>query len=464
MSGLAGLASSELDLRSEDGRSTDGTGETLARARSTGRAQTPRGVLDRFLTNSAIRNEKSIAIVRMVVAGLLLIQTLVFGETLQPRWWVAVVVTTLALSLSAWQLLTLAPSSRILARLYLSVTVDAVLVFSGMVSWVIWPPATYAGVLSRVEMPLLTILMVAAGYRLSRRVAIVGAGLAFVLGAALVVLDFVRNDAGIYYSAPELFIAGALGIGAALMGYFLAARTKQLIYEGADASVRAERARHRLGIYVSEELASDMIDQADLAMGGVKQPVAVLFSDLRGFTQYAEQIPPERLVSELNDYLDVMVEVIQHEGGFVDKFIGDSIMAVFSVPTPREDDALRALRTAKRMQEELARHNADREGRGLPPLRQGIGVHYGFGVVGNIGTERKAQFTVMGDVVNVASRLESATKSEAVAVLVSASVVERARDTPDAHGLPEVESHGRLSVPGREGELEVFVLAAGRDV
>jgi adenylate cyclase len=111
-----------------------------------------------------------------------------------------------------------------------------------------------------------------------------------------------------------------------------------------------------------------------------------------------EGLDPQRLVGELNAYLEAMVSVIDQEGGIVDKYIGDAIMVVFGIPGTHPDDADRAVRTATRMREALVQHNQERVEAGLDPLREGIGVHFGHAVAGNIGTAERLQYTAVGDV------------------------------------------------------------------
>jgi adenylate cyclase len=160
------------------------------------------------------------------------------------------------------------------------------------------------------------------------------------------------------------------------------------------------------------------------------------------------------LIAELNDYLDVMVEAIRQERGVVDKFIGDAIMVVFGIPKPGAEDAQRAIRAAAAMQAALIQHNATRTSSGRPPFEQGIGVHYGYAVAGHVGTTQRLQFTVVGDVVNVASRLESATKAVGASVLISAAAVEAA----GGEGHPALKHLGRVAVSGHEQDLEVHTL------
>jgi adenylate cyclase len=181
----------------------------------------------------------------------------------------------------------------------------------------------------------------------------------------------------------------------------------------------------------------------------------VLFSDLRGFTAHAEKLAPEDLVAQLNDYVGVVVEAIRAEGGVVDKYVGDAVMAVFGVPRPSLSDAQRAVRAAISMQGALALHNVERTKRGLPALRQGIGVHCGTVVAGNVGTTDRASFTVIGDTVNVASRLESASKDLEVDIVISEDAARAAGAGVDEK-CPVLVDAGVISVKGRAEPLRVF--------
>jgi adenylate cyclase len=187
--------------------------------------------------------------------------------------------------------------------------------------------------------------------------------------------------------------------------------------------------------------------------------VAVLFCDLRGFTSASERQPPEEVVRQLNEYFEVMVAVIHAHGGVVDKYVGDAIMAVFGAPAGRPDDARRAVRAALAMEHALRMHNARRHMDGLPSLRIGVGVHYGDVVAGNIGTTSHAQYTVIGDVVNLASRLESATRNHGVSVLVSREAKEAADAASDGNGIRTplpLRPLGTITVKGRERGVEIF--------
>jgi class 3 adenylate cyclase len=154
---------------------------------------------------------------------------------------------------------------------------------------------------------------------------------------------------------------------------------------------------------------------------GEEQDVVILFSDIRGFTGIAERFTPADLITFLNDYLGRMTRCVEMFGGMVDKFIGDAVMAVFSLPTPQPDDAERAVQAALMMRDELERFN-HRLPAGTPSLAIGLGLHRGPVVAGLIGSPQKRSYTVIGDAVNTASRLESMTKYLGASILVSTEV------------------------------------------
>jgi adenylate cyclase len=149
------------------------------------------------------------------------------------------------------------------------------------------------------------------------------------------------------------------------------------------------------------------------------------------------------LVSLLNEYFSEMVGVVLAHDGAVDKYIGDAIMAVFGAPIPGPKDAENAVRAAVEMRRKLSLLNESLVARGLAPLRTGIGIHTGEVVAGNIGSEARMEYTVIGDAVNLASRLESNTKDMGVDVLISAATYERTRHIVDARPVREISVKGR---------------------
>ncbi len=195
-----------------------------------------------------------------------------------------------------------------------------------------------------------------------------------------------------------------------------------------------QRAVRLLARYTSPEMAREMTrDRASLfnTLGGTERTVTVLFSDVRGFTSMSENMSPGEIVGQLNEYLSKMVERVFKHRGLVDKFIGDAVMALWGSMRGQQgaegdrEDARRAVVSALEMRKSLEELNADWTKRGIQELKFGIGIHQGPVVVGNIGSEspyEKMDITVIGDSVNTASRLESATKQYGVDLLVSDAV------------------------------------------
>jgi adenylate cyclase len=210
-----------------------------------------------------------------------------------------------------------------------------------------------------------------------------------------------------------------------------------------------DKLRVTMGKYMTEEVLAHVM-AGEVELGGKTLEITILFCDLRGFTTFAEKRTAQELVGILNEYFTDMVDCVMAEGGVVDKYIGDNIMAVFGAPVSRPDDALRAVRAAKGMREALAKLNARFATRGIEPLKFGIGLHTGEVVAGNIGSIRRMEYTVIGDAVNVASRLESKTKELGTDILISDETQARLGDEI------AVEAFGEISVKGRAAPVKIF--------
>ncbi len=265
-----------------------------------------------------------------------------------------------------------------------------------------------------------------------------------VVGAAYLVLAQVAFQAGTVLSVAAPMLALVLtGVGALGVDYFTETRERR-------------RLRALFCQFVPEAVVDQAVDCADTLLGGVERHSTVLFSDLRGFTSFAENLPVERVIDVLNHYLGEMSEAILDNGGTLVAYMGDGIMAVFGAPIQMDDHAERAVRAAREMLEQrLPAFNAWllEEGMGHE-FRMGIGLHSGSVMSGNVGSERRMEYTAVGDTTNTAARLEGMTKGSGHQLFVSNAT--HALLPEDAAGLV---FHGDLEVRGREATIGVWALA-----
>jgi adenylate cyclase len=212
---------------------------------------------------------------------------------------------------------------------------------------------------------------------------------------------------------------------------------------------RQQMERANLSRYLPPQVV-DLITSkgGSVELGGVVQPVTVLFADIRGFTSLSEQMDAREVVDLLNDFFGVMTAAIFQSNGTLDKFIGDCVMALFGAPIPSERSPRNALVAAVRMQQQVARLGVERVQRGLAPMKIGIGLHHGPAVVGNIGSAERMQYTAIGDTVNIAARLVS--RAEPGQILVSEAMYKAAGGSDLFHDL------GEVSVKGREAQVRVY--------
>ena len=204
-----------------------------------------------------------------------------------------------------------------------------------------------------------------------------------------------------------------------------------------------EKYRDILDKVVSPEIASEMLKN-DMFLGGENRVVTTLFADIRGFTQITAARNPRDVITLLNEYLEDASTAVEKEGGVVDKYMGDEIMAIFGAPVAHTDDALRAIRAALRIQEVIRDLNELRRATGAPQFAVGIGINTGLAVAGNMGSRKRLNYTVLGEPVNLAARLCSA--AEAGQILISASTLDAAGPCLDIEDKDSIALKG-LSRP-----------------
>ena len=237
-------------------------------------------------------------------------------------------------------------------------------------------------------------------------------------------------------AAPMLTVMGLYAFNTAY-GFFAESRNKRQM-------------TRLFGQYVPPELAAEMSqDPAHYTMEGRSRDMSVLFSDIRGFTDFSEKLPPAELAAVLNAYLSKMTAIVQQQRGTIDKYIGDAIMAFWNAPVDLADHASRAVSTALAMQAALPELNREFAARHWPEVKIGVGVNTGRMSVGNMGSEFRMSYTVMGDAVNLGSRLEGITKQYGVGILVTQPTVE----ADPVHAFMKVDD---VRVKGKETPVAIY--------
>ncbi len=213
-----------------------------------------------------------------------------------------------------------------------------------------------------------------------------------------------------------------------------------------------QRERDLFGRAVSPEVR-DALLAGKVGLGGETLCATVLFSDIVGFTAMSEKLEPQQVVTFLNEYLTAMEQIIREHGGTINKYIGDAIVAIFGAPVGHRDDAARAVRAALGMHAQLAALNARRQVRGEPPLAHGIGISTGSAVAGAIGSPERLEYTIIGDTVNVASRLEAMTRQLHCEILLTEDVWKALGETQVS-----LEDKGEIKLKGRQEAVRIFEL------
>ena len=238
--------------------------------------------------------------------------------------------------------------------------------------------------------------------------------------------------------APPLAALLALGI-ATVFRVFFTEREGRMV-------------RRMFGLYLTPTIVERMVGNGEMpSLGGETRELTIYFSDLTGFTALSEGKTPDELVALMNTYLTAMSDVIEDHGGFIDKYIGDAIVAVFGAPHSDDRHADHAVEAALACRERLLELNTVFQRDGRPELCQRIGLNTGQVLVGNIGSSRRFNYTVMGDAVNLAARLEGANKAYGTEILISGDVLARCEN---ASGFREID---QVRVIGRDDPVDLFV-------
>ncbi|MCL2264773.1 MAG: adenylate/guanylate cyclase domain-containing protein [Treponema sp.] len=232
---------------------------------------------------------------------------------------------------------------------------------------------------------------------------------------------------------------------------------KRYAFDAVLAGKKEERIRRIFQKYVPNDVIERFFASPEKMLVGENRKLSILFSDIRSFTTISEGIAPDDLVGSLNRYFSGQVDIIYNRNGIVDKYIGDAIMAFWGAPEKHEDDALQSVLSGLEMIEAVKKFNENQKNLGKCEFQIGIGLNYGEVTVGNIGSERKMDYTVIGDAVNLASRMEGLTKTYHSEILISESLFEELRKVSPNSGL-----HYRLldtvAVKGKTKGVRIFTV------
>ncbi len=413
--------------------------------------------LQRLLDDAALRAEATIARLRVVTAavvGMTLVLVVIAPALLDSRlapWWQ---IVTAALTISAY--LGLAIASLRFARpgrfrawmSFVFVGLDASLIAAGLVTGFLQSglPASFAPIFPALWLAPLVLAFGTLRYDVRVQIFAVIVTLAAIVVASSIAPLRIADGAPLASAERLLAVPPAIVrlTMLAMAGFVLVIAVRR----SRDLLVRAiteTRARANLTRFLPRQVVEALaIGGDDTLRRGRRQHAAVLFIDIRGFTRRSELLAPEAIGPFLGEFRQRVTRVIEAQGGLIEKFLGDGILAVFGVPQIRADDPARALAAARAVLAEIARWPTELGGE-QTPVTVGIGANFGEVFAGTIGDDARLEFTVIGDTVNVAARLQEMTKEHATMLLATTAIVEAAGEAADARWirLPSQPLRGR---------------------
>ena len=381
------------------------------------------------------------------------------GDSTGIRYWVSVIMT-----LGAGYELVLA---RVLSRVreggsraplwlgYLNVLIETSVVTGVLAIATVF--AGPAGALSAPPVGGYALVAILTALRLDSRLCLFAGALAAIQYGGLALFHWPalqQAKDGVLFASVNLYAARSAGLAliggaSAFVAHEIRARARAAI----EQMEQRRRVTEVFGRYLDDTVVDTLLRAPEgLALGGQSRTVTIMMTDLRGFTSLAERLPPEDVIRMLNHFLGAMTEIVRRHRGTIDEFIGDAILGIFGAPLQARDDATRAVACALEMQNAMSDVNQWNLEHGLPELEMGIGIHTGSVIVGNIGSEQRSKYGVVGSDVNLTSRIESYTLGGQI--LVSGA-------TREAVGPTLVTDEGRAVRPkGVRTEIWIFEVRA----
>ncbi|WP_370125960.1 adenylate/guanylate cyclase domain-containing protein [Sinorhizobium fredii] len=388
---------------------------------------------------------------RFVAFAILVANLLLGGSEGAEGAHVAVVVSYFVISIASVATARYLPGRSWLKTLF--VVLDALLVTLLLYAHILAGPVTENHNLTTTSLVVAFILLVHVGLKLERRLVLVFAGIVLTSWVSMLATTAVRHHTADAVSLLAYFFTQDLGLtvsfGFAAFAIYLLARDHDRTRREA---LKADQRLLNLSRFFSPLIVTELQERGD-AVGLERRNAAIMFVDLRDFTSFAETAPARELALVLAEYRQLVTQTIFDHGGTVDKFIGDGIMAVFGQPRPKEDDADRALACALDLVDALS--DWRKHGVRYPALDAAIGLHYGTVVGGVLDSGCHSEFTVIGDTVNVAQRLETLAKSLDAPLVVSSELLARLKGpVPPALWTPQTA----VALPGRRLPIDVWYL------
>ena len=304
-----------------------------------------------------------------------------------------------------------------------------------------------SGFYRRPRMPIITSLLAILEY------SIIFFYVVFFTETNLSNLETFQTEA-ISYDVYVLFVSILLSVG--FLVSYSSARFKSLLNRSLLSETETTFIKDTFGQYVDEKVRDELLS-GRLELGGVLKECSVLFIDIRNFTELSRRISPEEVVYLLNKFFTEMVDEVIDNNGITNKFIGDAMLAVFRIPLKEPNHYFNAVKAAIGMKEKLKSLNAELLIEGREQLQIGIGIHTGMSLAGNIGSEQRKEYTVIGETVNLASRIENLNKRFNTEILISSETYEKVKDTV------EVKEIGPVSVRGLTEPITVYNVLSLRE-